>query len=251
MGEEVKKLDFKNYLNAYEFETTLPGSKEVVKFKPITTGQLKKMLVYENENDPMVIENALDELISSSIISEGFDINKLYLQDRFFLLVEIRRKSKGDSYSFQYNCPVCNTQTIQNIKLSDLNVKELPQDIENVVNLDEKLKVELSHITRGKQRQAYRGISKDKTLNDTQKVTEMALFTHAASIDAIIVPEGRIPDASLNDRKYLLENIPTEAYGKIRDWFNENDFGMDFRYTIKCKCGKEKRVDVPVENFFF
>ena len=97
-------IDFRNYLNVYEFNTTLPGSGEEVTFRPITTGQLKKLLIYENETDPMVIEGALDDLISSCIVNEDFNINDLYLQDRFFLLVEIRKKSKGENYSFQYNC---------------------------------------------------------------------------------------------------------------------------------------------------
>jgi hypothetical protein len=251
MSEEVKKLDFKNYLNVYEFETVLPGSGETVKFRPITTGQLKRLLVYENEKNPMMIEKALDELISSSIISEGFNINKVYLQDRFFLLVEIRRKSKGDNYSFQYNCPQCKSQSLQVIKLSDLNVKRMPINIDNVVKLDDRISVRVSHITRGKQKEAYGNI-KDTTLNDSQRVTEMALYTHAAAIDGILIPEGEITDASLTDRKYLLENVPTEAYTAIRDWFTENDFGMDFTYTIKCNsCNYSEKIDIPVENFFF
>lgn len=247
-----KKLEFKNYLNAYEFDTTLPGSGEVVRFKPITTGQLKRLLVYENENNPTVIEQALDELISSSMVSEGFDINKLYLQDRFYLLIEIRRKSKGESYQFQYKCPVCGAQSVQTVKLGEMNVKQMPKDIDNIVKLDDKISVRLEHITRGGQKESYKFIEKDKTLSDTQRITEMALFTHAASIKGIVVPEGEIKDASLNDRKYLLENIPTEAYGKIREWFETNDFGLDFTYTIKCNnCIAEEKVDVPVENFFF
>jgi hypothetical protein len=69
--------DFKKYLNVYEFETTLPGSGEVIKYKPITTGQLKKLLIYEDDDDPSIIEEALDDLITSSVISEGFDVTDL------------------------------------------------------------------------------------------------------------------------------------------------------------------------------
>jgi hypothetical protein len=250
-NDVIKKLDFKNYLNAYEFETTLPGNDEVVKFRPITTGQLKKLLVYENENNPMVIERALDELISSSIISDGFNINNLYLQDRFFLLVELRRMSKGSKYQFEYKCPKCTTQSVQSIDLSELPVKKLDKDINNVIKISDNLSVKISHVTRGKQKEAYAQI-KDTTLSDTQRITEMALYTHAAAIESIIVPDGEINDASLNDRKYLIENISSESYGEIRKWFDENDFGIEFSYTIRCKgCDKTEKIDIPVENFFF
>ena len=257
MSEEetvVKKLEFKNYLNAYEFETTLPGSKEVIKFKPITTGQLKRLLVYENETNPMMVEKALDELITSCIVSKDFSINKLYLQDRFFLLVEIRRKSKGDTYQFQYKCPDCESQSIQNINLAELTVTGIPDDIESVVKIDDNLSVRLTHITRGGQNTAFKNIKNSKKLSNTQRITEMALFTHAVAITGIIVPEGEIKDASIEDRKYLLENIPADSYTNIRDWFNGHDFGMDFTYTIECSndtCEHEEKVDIPVENFFF
>src|SRR6056297_3084901 len=104
-------IDINKYVNSYEFDYTLPGSNEVLVYKPITTGQLKKLLPYENEKDPIVVEKALDNLISSCIISEGFDINKLYLEDRFALLIELRKKSKGEEYSFIYNCPKCDSRT--------------------------------------------------------------------------------------------------------------------------------------------
>ena len=51
--------DFKKYLNVYQFETTLPGTGELIQFKPITTGQIKKLLVYEGSENLNIIENIL------------------------------------------------------------------------------------------------------------------------------------------------------------------------------------------------
>ena len=135
--ESSTKFDLTKYLNVYDFETTLPGSGEVIKFRPMTTGQLKKMLVYENSTNPMVVEKALDELISSSIISEGFNIGNLYLQDRFFLLIEIRKKTKGELYKFNFTCPQCKSQSLQIINLDKLMVKTLPKDVDYNIKLDD------------------------------------------------------------------------------------------------------------------
>jgi hypothetical protein len=249
---EQKKPDFRNYLNVYEFETTLPGMKQTVKFKPITTGQLKKLLVYENETDPMMIENALDELMMSSIITEGFSIDDIYLQDRFFLLVEMRRKSKGDQYKFQYDCNECGSQTMQYIDLLKLKTKELPEDIDNVVKIDDNVSVKVGHTTRRSQKLAYESMKKKKGLSEMQKSTEMSIYTHAYDIKSITVPEGEITDSNIEEKKFFLEGIPSQGYEKIRDWFTNNDFGVEFKFNIACRgCDKKETIDIPLDDFFF
>jgi len=250
--EENKKIDFRSYLNNYEFSTELPGSGESVTFRPITTGQLKRLLVYENEENPIIIEEALDELISTSITDKKFDINELYLQDRFFLLVEIRRKSKGDMYMFQYTCKECRNQTLHKINLTDLKVKKLSKDLDNVVSIYDELSVRLEHTKRGSQKIAYNALKDRPFVNENLRATEMAVATHATSIIGIITPDGEITDSTFEDRKYLLENIPAEKYVSIRKWFEDNDFGISFKYDIKCRdCGNVITVDIPVDNFFF
>jgi hypothetical protein len=260
MEENVK--GFKDYLNVYEFECVLPGSGETVKFKPITTGQLKRLLVYENENNPAVIEDALDELITSSVTTEGFNIEDLYLQDRFFLLIEIRKQTKGEKYQFTYNCnhpiqgsdgktTICNSQTIQNVDLAKLEIKPFRDDIDNIVQVNPSVSVTLKHIKRGQQKEAYRHVNPNN-MSETQLVSEMSLLTHAAGIDVIYYPDGENRVASIHDKKFLLESVPTTSYDLIRNWFNENDFGTVFTIESICiSCGHKLDIPIPVDNFFF
>lgn len=118
--------NFRNYLNTYVFETDLPGSGLAVSFKPVTTGQIKRLLLYETTNDPLSIEAALDTLIEECVIKpENFKVSGLYIQDRFFLLVEIRKATRGATYMFQTECASCGSQTQQAINLSELPVTKL------------------------------------------------------------------------------------------------------------------------------
>ena len=59
--------DFKKYLNVYQFEITLPGTGELIQFKPITTGQIKKLLVYEDSENLNIIGKAVDEGINTYV----------------------------------------------------------------------------------------------------------------------------------------------------------------------------------------
>jgi hypothetical protein len=134
-------IDITQFLNVYEFDCILPGSGQQVKFKPVTTGQMKKMLAYEQSDDPLDIEQALDGLITDCVVSPDFDINKLYLQDRFYLLLQIRKHSKGDRYEFQWNCPACDLDQPAVALIGEMNVVEV-QDTNTIVELNESLSAE-------------------------------------------------------------------------------------------------------------
>ena len=60
MSERPK---FYDHVNVYDFSCELPGSKETIQFKPVSTGQIKKLLTYENESNYVLQEQALDDLI--------------------------------------------------------------------------------------------------------------------------------------------------------------------------------------------
>ena len=240
----------RDYVNVYEFTTTLPGTGEEVKFKPVTTKEIKKLLVYENETDPTIIETIMDELIESSVLTEDFSLSNTYLQDRYFLLLELRKKSKGSKYKTNYVCDNCGSQNLVVIDLDALTIKHRTDDGE-VVKISNGLTLHLKNITRGKQKEAYSTVSKGD-MTDLQYLSELGVLTFAIGIGKVETPDGIIEDSSLEDRKYLLENIPLEDYEKVREWYNENDFGPKLSKVIKCiNCDKEETIDLPIGDFFF
>lgn len=245
-----EQINFKEFLNIYEFDTALAGTGEKVVYKPITTGQLKKLLTFENTTDPIVIDEALDELILSCVTSKDFNIKKLYLQDRFSLLVEIRKATKGTTYEFTYNCDKCKSQLFQVVDLKKLKVIPYPTEIDHKIKLTEDISINVDNIKREEQIKAFKYLPKGN-LNDNQKVAEIAILTHAAGIKSIETPKGTIENVSIKDAKYLLENISTDAYDKIKDWYKEYDFGIDFTFNIKCNCGYKEKITIPLQNFFF
>jgi hypothetical protein len=289
--------DFKMYLNMYQFDTRLPGSGKELKIKPITTGQLKRMLMYETVSDMGKIENALDVLITECVLDKDFNVNDLYLQDRFFLLAELRKITRGNMYTFTAFCdnPLCNSQYVHTIDLSKLPMKpfkigqvvekrekkseeksvpikverkkkgmveivpEQPVVEENtnpwVVELNNGLKVELSMITRGMQSESFRIIStrQGAPMTDSQKRIESITMTTAFGIKAIITPDGDKNEAlSIQDKIYFLDNITQPDMEKIQKWYDAVDFGIEFKFNVKCPhCGKEEMREVPLEDFFF
>ena len=252
MSEE-NRPKFYDHVNVYEFRCELPGAKQEVLFKPVNTGQLKKLLVYENETNLLIQEQALDDLISSSVLSEDFNIDDLYLEDRFFLLVEMRKKTKGEVLEFSLTCPQCKSQTLNRVDLNHLPVKPLDEKANLTVDLGNNIKVHLRRLKRKHQKEIKPSML-PKGLSPTQAQAEVQILYHACAIDKIETESGIDEDLKLTDIKYLIEKIPTGEYDKIRNAIDELSFGVDLTYKIICgqsDCNFEWSTVVPIENNFF
>jgi Zn finger protein HypA/HybF involved in hydrogenase expression len=155
-----QNIDFKQYLNVFEFETTLPGSNKIIKFKPMTTGQLKKLLSYEKTQNIEIIENIIDNLISECVVSKDFDINDLYIQDRFYLLIKLREKTKGGSYELTWTCPKCKSQSLNIIDISKLKINKKQNNSENIIKINDNLSIKVDIIIRGQEKDVIKYVEK-------------------------------------------------------------------------------------------
>lgn len=243
-------MSFRDYMNTYEFECELPGSREVVKFKPLVTKQIKKLLAHEDDTYEKV-EEILDRIISLAVINEDFNIDNLYLQDRFFLTVEIRKKSKGETYDFQFDCPSCESQNYISVNLDNLPVNYLNKKKNNInteVKLTNDVSVNMWYITRGEEKEALSYV--DPSLDD-EEGTETQLNILAQGIKTVNSPDGKEKNLSFDDRKFIIDNSTQKNLADMSNWFRENQFGIDFRFTKKCKsCGYSETTTIPLRNFF-
>lgn len=246
---EIKTVDIRGLLDTYEFPCKLPGSEKELLIRPITTGQMKKVVSYENENDPFIIEEVLDKLITSCVVDEDFDVNQLYLQDRFALLLEIRKVTKGDNYQFNYDCRECGVENIQNVMISELPVKPLNFD-NNIIKINDKLKFEVDFPTRGDQKDSVLRIKNQKmTYNERQ--VEVQTGTLANAVRKVHTSEGIIDNISFEDKMYILDNIPSDVFKKFSDWFVEHEFGIEFKSNCKCvSCGNDDMIEISLSDFF-
>lgn len=248
MSEQAK---FRDYLNVYNFTCELPGTGERIEFKPVTTGQLKKLLTYENETNPVLQEKAIDELIGMSIITEGYDPDTMFLEDRFFFIIQIRKKSKGEVLEFTNKCKECDSQSLIKLSLDDLPIIARNSEENSEVELSNSIKIKLKHITRKEQKQIK--ANKFKGLNQTQSSAEMQIYTTALGIDSVTTPDfGEETELALEDKKYLVENIPTSEFEKLRNWYDDNFFGIEFKTELRCfHCGHGEKIDIPMDSAFF
>lgn len=242
----TQNVDLRNLVDNYDFPCTLPSGIEL-KIRPITTAKMKRILAYENEKDSLVIEEALDDLIKSCVVNEDFNLDDLYLQDRFFLLIELRKISKGVNYTFNFNCPVCKVENIKTVVLSELEVT--PYGVENnIVEFTDKIKFDVSFPTRGNQLTAAKTVP--KTLGESERLADIGMLMYAQCINRVLVDDNEV-EASLEDKLYLLNNVPTSSFDTFKKWFSDNDFGVNFEFEARCMSGDfTRKTEIPLEGFF-
>jgi len=244
-------MGFKNYLNVYEFECELPGTRQKIKYKPITTNQIKKLLVYENEKNPIVIEQAFDELIKSCIITEDFDYDNIFNQDREFLLIELRKVSKGEQYEYQFNCPKCGSGNLSYIDFNSFPLTSKENDVLEVIEITKDVSIEIGYIRRKEQKESFELIPKNTPKE--RLYSTMALHSLAASIKSITTPDGKEDNLIMSDRLQIMDSLTFNVMDKIKNFFVDNPFGYDLSYETKCvhcdyTSGKQE-LDIN-SNFF-
>jgi len=241
-------------LNQFTHEHTILETNKTVQIKPITTGQMKSILQYEGADDPSVIDTLLDDIINGCVVSDGFNVDELTLQDRFELLIGIRKVSKGNMYSFNIKCPKCKTESIQGIDLNDLDILPFPEEIEQKVKINDNLFLKLGFIRRGHQKEAVVFVDGMSGLTDTQKRSEIATYMYAFGIVGVETKVGSVDSSSVEDRKDFLDNLSANAYEGINDWYRKYNYGTQFKYRVMCKAGDcdfNKEEDLPITGFFF
>jgi hypothetical protein len=251
IAETLVAIDIKSYINVYEFSTVLPGNGQTVKFKPVTTGQMKKLLAYEQSDSPMEMEKALDSLIEECVISPDFDINKLYLQDRFFLLLQIRSKTKGDRYDFTWKCPICELDQPASAKISDMDIVSA-LNTTTVIDINDSLKAEFGFPTRGIQREAVAIAESLKGITEAERMFEIGVYTYALCMTTFTTPAGKVVP-TLEDKYIVLNSEKSEVLSSIQKWMEENDFGVEFLQKVGCanpSCEFTHTMEIPYTNFF-
>jgi|GEM_PF-4134889 len=250
--KEKSTFDVSKFQEIYEFDTTLPGTGIPVRFRPLKTGQIKKMLAYENEKDPLALSKMMNMVITEAVINkDDFDINDILIKDRAFLLWEMRNKTKGNMWETEYKCEKCGSQNLLVKDLSKFPIKKIDFVNTNyIIDVFEDVKIQMRFLKVSDELEALTFI--DNKMSDMQKQAEITIILHSAGIDKIIKGDEEYTDLQLIDKKFFVEEMPTVVYEKISQWYKDNDYGTNFTIKNSCiTCGNEIEFEATPDNFFF
>ena len=143
---------------------------------------------------------------------------------------------------------------MSSIDIGDMEVKKLDMSkIDDVIQLDDNLSVKMGFITREIERDGFR-LAKKTTAkaSESMRLAESTILIQALAIRSIITPDGEDTEVSVKDKQFFLEEIPQQLYEKITEWYEANNFGVDFKSTVNClSCDYDEEINIPMEDFFF
>jgi hypothetical protein len=150
-------------------------------------------------------------------------------------LLKLREISYGEEYPVIVTCEHCSAKEEINIKLSELLINYIPDDIEDpreimLPKLKKKIKVRFPRVA-------------DEQYLINQDLIYGNLWRFIVSLDGVSDPvfiAKAVPKLAIMDIKFILKNILRE------------DLGLDPKFIYLCDtCGAESTLSVPVnENFF-
>tara|TARA_R100000152_G_C6737099_1_gene161179 strand:+ start:331 stop:1053 length:723 start_codon:yes stop_codon:yes gene_type:complete len=234
-------------LNVPVYETVLPSTEKVIKYRPFLVKEEKVLLTAMEDGKTETIMNAVKQVLKNCIQSK-IDLDKLPTFDLEFLFLRLRAKSVGEEVTIglkPWGCPqnngeLCDKTTEVKVNLEEVKVIKDEKHSSKIM-LDDNVGIKMR----------YPDISKINI--DTGNDMETGMKMIHQSIDMIFTSEETHERDTISEKELedFIDSLNTEQFAKIRTFF---DTMPQLKHTAKytCStCGEEKETTITGLNSFF
>ena len=234
-------------LNVPVYETVLPSTEKVIKYRPFLVKEEKVLLTAMEDGKTETIMNAVKQVLKNCIQSK-IDLDKLPTFDLEFLFLRLRAKSVGEEVTIglkPWGCPqnngeLCDKTTEVKVNLEEVKVIKDEKHTSKIM-LDDNVGIKMR----------YPDISKINI--DTGNDMETGMKMIHQSIDMIFTSEETHERDTISEKELedFIDSLNTEQFAKIRAFF---DTMPQLKHTAKytCStCGEEKETTITGLNSFF
>ena len=234
-------------LNVPVYETVLPSTEKVIKYRPFLVKEEKVLLTAMEDGKTETIMNAVKQVLKNCIQSK-IDLDKLPTFDLEFLFLRLRAKSVGEEVTIglkPWGCPqnngeLCDKTTEVKVNLEEVKVIKDEKHTSKIM-LDDNVGIKMR----------YPDISKiDSDMGDN---FETGMKMVKDSIDMIFTSEETHERDTISEKELeeFIDSLNTEQFGRIKEFF---DTMPQLKHTAKytCStCGEEKETTITGLNSFF
>jgi hypothetical protein len=238
-------------LNVPVYETILPSTDKVIKYRPFLVREEKILLTAMESDDEKLISNAVKQILKNCIQGE-MNINELPTFDIEFLFLRLRAKSVGEKITVglrPYPCvqnegELCKFSTEVEINLEEVKVKKNDNHTSKIM-IDDNVGVKLK----------YPDIDLITPDGNKEKLSQVDLGMSVIKncIEMIFTKETVHERDSFTEEELdeFLDSLNSEQFERIKEFFDTiPKLSHTAKYTCKT-CGEEKETTIEGLNSFF
>ena len=237
-------------LNVPVYETILPSTDKVVKYRPFLVKEEKILLTAMESEDNTIVTNAVKQILKNCIQGE-LNINELPTFDIEYLFLRLRAKSVGEKITVglkpfpcaQNEGELCKFSTEVEINLEEVQVvKNEKHSSKIMINDDVGIKLKYPDINVLKRE----GIEK-------QTEMELGMSVIKNCIEMIFTKEETHERGSFTEEELdeFVDSLNSEQFKKVKEFFDTiPKLSHTIEYTCKT-CGEEKKTTIEGLSSFF
>lgn len=227
------------------YDTTVPSTKEKIKYRPFLVGEEKLFLIATQSDSPRVLYDTVKRVVSQCVLTENFDVDTLTEFDLEYIFILLRSKSVGEKEDLLIACESCeerNTVTIDFEKSA--YIRNLNQQLDNRIDFGRGISVTL------------KGFDASKALDLAEsEMSEVDQVFHVidSMIDRVYTEEEVMvfADESYDERYAFIDSMTAVQLQKIQKYIQSlPKVAMDISFVCG-NCGTHnKRVLEGISSFF-
>ena len=223
------------------FELNLPSTGEKILYRPFLVKEEKALLFAKQSGERVDMINAIKSVISSCVLNDDFDIEKITIFDMEYLFIKIRAMSVGNEIEFTVKDSTDEQTYTFTLNLDEVEVK-FPEEQKKEVLLDDNLGIMMKYPTMN---------LSDKIAEKTD-VLDVAFETIKNCIDYVFDRETTYSwDASTEEEKdEFLECLSKKQYEMLTSFFQKIP-KIEHVFEYQNSLGEDKKVYFrKIEDFF-
>ena len=141
---------------------------------------------------------------------------------------------------------------MSNINLGEFEVTEKLDKEFDFIEYNNDISVKFDFVKVKNLLNAQKKVYSTKKQSDQEKLVNYGIYSLADAIIEIKTPDGIETAISFDDKCELMDMATEKFYDKIKTQIDENAFGVNFNYKIKCNfCDFEQEQQITPDKFFF
>ena len=233
-------------LNVPVYETILPSTEKVIKYRPFLVKEEKLLLNALEADDAKALSGAVKQIVNNCVQGE-LDVDKLPTFDIEYLFLRLRAKSVGEKVTIglkPYGCPknesgLCENTTQVEINLEKVKVNKNKASSPKIM-IDDKIGIKMK----------YPDIN---AINFTGTESEKGIKIIKDCVDMIFTNEETYERDSFTDKELdeFIDSLNSQQFKLLKDFF-DNIPVLKHIVKYKCEtCGEKKETILQGLDSFF